>query len=153
MLCGLICGGVPEPEQAWMDELLAGADPCDLSVRDCQTSLRALGADTRERIDGGETGLRPLLPGEAAPLAERALALYDWTRGFLYGLGLARVAESGLSPEAREAVDDLSEITRLDLDALDEGEENEEALAELEEFAWVAAMLVHEDLGRREAQP
>lgn len=153
VLCGLICAGVPEPERVWIDELLAGADRCDLSVRDCQTSLRALGADTRERIEGGATGLRPLLPGEGAPLAERALALYDWTRGLLYGLGLGRVAVASLSEPAREAIDDLGEITRLDLDALDEGEDNEEALAELEEFAWVAAMLVHEELGQREAQP
>lgn len=153
LLCGLIAVGLPNPERVWIDELLGGADRCDLSVRDCETSLLALAADTRERIADGATALRPLLATEDGPLRERALGLYDWTRGFLYALGLADGATARLSPPAREAVQDLMEVTRLDLDAVDEGDENEETLAELEEFAWIAAMLVYEDLGQREGRP
>ena len=150
-LCGLICAGVRDPEEVWVDELLAGADPRDLGARECQASLRALAADTRAHLEGGATGLRPLLPGADAPLPERALALYDWSRGLLYGLGVAGVSVAGLSTQAREAIDDLAAITRLDLDALEEGEAHERDLSELEEYLWVAAMLLYEELGRRGA--
>ena len=42
----------------------------------------------------------------------------------------------------------------MDLDDLDEGEDNEEALTELSEMVWVAAMLVYEErvASRREAR-
>jgi hypothetical protein len=90
-------------------------------------------------------GFSPLLPNDAVSLAERALGLYDWSRGFMYGLGLSGVDTGGLSEEAREAFDDLAAITHLDLDDLEDSEDNEQALMELTEFVRVAAMLVYEE--------
>ena len=84
-------------------------------------------------------------PGESAPLGERALWLYDWIRGFLYALGLLGLSESQLSEQGREILRDLAAMTQMDLDALDESEENEQALAELSEFVRVAAMLIHHE--------
>jgi uncharacterized protein YgfB (UPF0149 family) len=151
MLCGLICAGHPQAEAAWMDELLRGADETDLLARECRQSLRALAQITREEMDGPGLGFSPLLPVDSAPLPERALALYDWTRGFLYGLGVAGLDEKDLSEQTREIFRDFAAITRLDLGALDEeSEENEEALTELQEFVWVAAMLVYEERGHHE---
>jgi uncharacterized protein len=151
MLCGLICAGHPDAEGAWMEEVLRGTDPGDLLVQECRLSLRTLARTTREEIDGPGLGFAPLLPGEDTPLAERAVGLYDWTRGFLYGLGVAGVDEKDLSEQTREIFRDFAAITHLDLDGLrDETEEGEEALMELEEFIWVAAMLVYDERGHRE---
>lgn len=150
ILCGLICAGEPRPEERWLAELLAGADAEDLLARELRTSLAHLAARTREEIDGPGLGFAPLLPDESRSLGERATGLYDWSRGFLFGLGLAGVDADALSAQAREALDDFAAITRMDLAALDEDEDNEEALMELQEFIWVAAMLIHEERGRRE---
>jgi len=65
-------------------------------------------------------------PGESAPLGEQALLVYDWVRGFLYALGLVGLSESDLSEQGREILRDLTAITRMDLDDLEEGEENEQ---------------------------
>ena len=47
----------------------------------------------------------------------RAEAVSGWAQGFLYGVGLAGVSpERDLSEETREALADISEVTRLDLD-------------------------------------
>lgn len=153
MLCGLVCAGMPAPEQHWLQELLAGADPGDPLYREAALTLHSLAELTREQLEGPHAGIRPLLPNEAAPLRERALELYDWTRGFLFGVGLAGLDATELSEQASEVLDDFAAITRLDLDALEEGEENEQSLAELVEFVWVAAMLVFEECGRREDGP
>ncbi|MET0094287.1 MAG: UPF0149 family protein, partial [Sedimenticola sp.] len=77
----------------------------------------------------------------------RARGVSEWCEGFLYGMGVAGVdPEVRLSGETREALNDLIEITRMDVDVLEDDEEDEDALVEVGEFLWVAAMLVHEEL-------
>jgi uncharacterized protein YgfB (UPF0149 family) len=153
MLCGLLCAHAPGAERVWVDELLRGTDPQDLSAADLGRELRRLGDDTREEMDGPGLGFTPLLPPDDRPLRERAIGLYDWSRGFLYGLGLAGVDASQLSEQTREAIVDLADVTRLDLDSLDDGEDNEEALVELVEFVWVAAMLLYEERTPAASEP
>jgi len=153
ILCAMICAGEPRAEESWMSELLDGTDDADLLAQECRESLWDLATLTRGQIQGQELGFAPLLPDESAALAERALALYDWSRGFLYGLGIAGVDVVGLSEQGREVLSDFASITRLDLDDLDDSEENEQALAELTEFVRVAAMLVYEERGRSGQAP
>jgi uncharacterized protein YgfB (UPF0149 family) len=153
ILCGLICAGHPTPEDIWIQELLGTSEEGDLVFQESVRILQALAEHTRGELNGPRLGFTPLLPGEHAPLAERALGLYDWVRGFLYGLGVAGVKAEDLSEQGREAFVDFTNITRMDLDGLDEGEDNEEALAELEEFIWVAAMLIHRERRRSEDKP
>jgi uncharacterized protein YgfB (UPF0149 family) len=151
ILCGLICAGHPEAETTWTEEILRGTDPGDLLAQACRQSLQALAETTREEIQGAGLGFAPLLPADDVSLAERAVGLYDWTRGFLYGLGVAGVDEKDLSEQTREIFRDFAAITQLDLEGLDEEtEEGEEALMELQEFVWVAAMLVYEERGQGE---
>lgn len=85
-----------------------------------------------------------LLPGVEAPLADRSGALFDWCRGFLGGFGLASGASPKLSEEAAEALGDLAKLAAAQ--PQDEGdEEDEAALAEIEEFVRVATLLLHGD--------
>jgi uncharacterized protein len=151
ILCGLICAGHPDAERTWTEELLRGTDPADLLAQECRQSLHALAETTREEIEGPGLGFAPLLPADDASLTERAIGLYDWTRGFLYGLGVAGVDEQELSEQTREIFRDFAAITHLDLEGLGEDtEEGEESLMELQEFVWVAAMLVYEERGQPE---
>jgi uncharacterized protein YgfB (UPF0149 family) len=85
-----------------------------------------------------------LLPPEEQPLLERATAVHDWIRGAVYGLALGGLERDGLDAEAREAFDDLVELTRLDLASIEEGEEDERALMEVVEFLRVALMSIRE---------
>ncbi len=154
MLCGLICGGDKTAEETWLDQLLPDVGPDDLPAREAREGLRLLARHTHDRIEGPGLGFSPLLPPDTRPLAERASALYDWVRGFLYALGLQGVSENDLSDQTREVFRDFIDLTRMDLDALDDSESNEEALTEVSEFVWVAAMLVYEErvAARQEAR-
>lgn len=149
ILCGLICAGHPQAEATWLAEVGPEAPGADLPAQDlpreCRGQLDALAARTRADIEGPGLGFSPLLPPEEAALHERAVAVYDWCRGFLYALGLTGIGERDLSEQTREVFRDFIEITRLDLEDLGEGEDNEDALTEIVEFLWVAAMLVYEE--------
>lgn len=149
-LCGLICGGGGgDAEARWLDTVFGQTvldhGPAAANRRDWIDAADR----TREAIEGPGLGFSPLLPEDSRPFVERACALHEWAQGFLYGLGLAGLAEETLSSQTREVIRDFSEITRMDLDALDGSEEDEAALEELREFVWVAAMLVYEEQARK----
>ena len=151
MLCGLLCAGKPEARDIWFSELYQGdegGEGDDLLLRECRQTLDQLHDETLEAITGPGLGFTPLLPDDEKPLMLRASAVRDWSQGFLYGIGLAGIApERELSEHTREALRDFSEITRMDLETLDEAaEEVEDDLMQISEFLWVAAMMVHDDL-------
>lgn len=98
-----------------------------------------------------ETGLRAtdfsftlLLPGDDAPLQARLDALIDWCRGFLGGFGLSGNAAAGLadSADAQEVLRDFGDIASANVEPDDDGEQNENALAELQEYVRVGAILL-----------
>lgn len=147
MLCGLACGGSTDPLRAWLDQIAPAADPDAVQSAPVESELAALGRHTLSQIRGSGIGFDLLLPDDSRPLAERATALYDWVRGFLFAFGVLGISPTEASEQTREVLRDFSELTRLDLDDLDESEENEQALAELREHIWVAALLVYEEYG------
>jgi len=147
-LCGLLCSGSPQTEELLRGEVFARQTPLDPVLR---STLTDLVERAREELATPGLALTLLLPPEERSLAERAEAVYDWSRGFVYGLGLARLEVAELEAPAREAFDDLIAVTQLDLDRLEAGDENEEALMEVAEFVRVAAMLIYAEstLGAR----
>ena len=148
MFCGLLCAGDIEPEKTWLGELLPAAPPGDLLAQEARRPLLSLAVETRKQLEGDGLGLSLLLPPDERPLAERATAVYDWSRGFLFGLALAGLQASDLSEDARGVFGDFAALTQMDLEDLDDSEENEQALMEVIEFIRVAAMLVYEERAR-----
>lgn len=146
MLCGLICGGDPDPVSTWMSQLLPDAESGDLLRDEGRPALAELAGRTLAELEGGELGLTLLLPDDAQPLPERAIALHDWVRGFLYGWGMLGLSDSDASAETREILHFFIDgMMRMDLDRLDEDEEAEEALTVLSEHVRVSAMLIYQD--------
>lgn len=143
--CGLLAAAAPEPQQRWLAELLPTAEHEGAETAHCRSLLQDLAAATRAQLEGPSQDFDLLLPEDERSLRERAMAVYEWTRGFLFGLGLAGIDAARLSPQTREAFDDLMEVTRMDLDDLDDDETNEQALSDVVEFVRVAALLLHEE--------
>ena len=139
-LCGWLAGGGASlrdwPARVMVDPELA--TPVEGGALD-----RLRGASAAQLADRSfEFSL--LLPDVEAPLAERSGALFDWCRGFLGAFGLAAVAEPKLSDEATEALADLAKLAMATAQA-DGDQEDEAALAEIEEFVRVATLLLHGD--------
>jgi len=149
MFCGLLCGGAEEPVALWLGHTLDNLDPADLLVQECRQGLDDLSNETCAAIDGPGMGFSPLLPEDGRPLPERARALALWCQGFLYGVGVTGTRDEHLTPEGAEALRDLAGISQLDSRTAAGSEEDEAAYAELAEFVWVAAMLIHEERAPR----
>ncbi len=153
MLCGLICAGEPKPVETWLIQL-APSGESEPGIADAQFILRDWAAGILAQFQSPDQILDLPSPGESTPLRERALWLYDWIRGFLYGLGLHAGRAPAYSTQMREAIADLTAITRMDLDHLDDSEENEQALVELIEFVRIAVLLIHaEGVSADQSQP
>ena len=145
MLCGLLCGN-RDPRERWFTTLFETTDEADLLARECRQILGVLYSQTREALEGEGVAFTPLLPEESQSLMTRAEAVCDWCRGFLYGLGLTGITEdTPMSDDSREALHDMSEITRMDLSGLVDSEEDENSLMHIMEHIWVAATLVYHD--------
>jgi uncharacterized protein YgfB (UPF0149 family) len=116
-LCGWLAGG-GETVGNWLARVMVD----DALPAPAEGSpLARLDAATRAQFEDRDFGLVLLGPGDDATLAARSGALFDWCRGFVGAFGLATGADPRLSGEG------------------------EEALAEIEEFVRVAALLLHGD--------
>jgi len=139
-ISGWFAGGGPDTP-AWLARVLAD-DSLPPVPRD--NVLDAVRAASLAQLGDRGFGFDLLLPGADASLTERSGALFDWCRGFLGGFGLAAGASPPLSEESTEALADIARLAAAT--AQDEGdEEDEDALAEIEEFVRVAALLLHGD--------
>lgn len=137
-LSGWIAGGGAAGDD-WLAKVFA-----DPSLPPAGGALAALAGATAAQFGDRDFGFELLLPPTDATLQERSGALFDWCRGFLGGFGLAAGAEPPLSDEGREALADLARLAAAQ--PQDDGdEEDEDALAEIEEFVRVAALLLHGD--------
>lgn len=86
-------------------------------------------------------GFRLLMPTEDLPIDERVRALAHWCSGFLSGMGESGRTVDSLTGDAAEALTDLARIAAM-TDDVPESEDNEEDLAEIEEFVRVSVLLV-----------
>ncbi|WP_426683624.1 YecA family protein [Xanthomonas translucens pv. undulosa] len=149
-LCGWLAGGGANLA-AWPAAVLADAGIATPRSGDVLDRLREASA---AQLEDRDFAFDLMLADAGAPLSERADALFDWCRGFLGGFGLAAGAKPPLSEEGEESLQDLARLAQASTDDFDSGDEDEDALAEIEEFVRVAALLLHSDcvLGPRHRQ-
>ena len=139
-LCGWLAGGGADGPD-WLarvlsDDAIAPVDPDDV--------LGRLHAVTAQELEDRDFGFELLLPEADASLFERSGALFDWCRGFVGAFGLAAGQAPKLSEESAEALADLVRLAAA-VPEEDGDEEDEDALAEIEEFVRVAVLLLHGD--------
>ena len=139
-LCGWLSGG-GENAANWPAKVLADDD---LPVPEPGGPLDELRKASASQLDDRGFGFQLLLPEVEDSLDDRAGALFDWCRGFLGGFGLAAGARPPLSEEAEEALHDLARLAQAAPESSDD-DEDEHALAEIEEFVRVAVLLLHGD--------
>lgn len=139
-LCGWLAGGGdagPDwPARVLADEALPAPAPGSV--------LQRLGEATAAQMEDRAFGFDLLLPDADASLYARSGALFEWCHGFVGAFGLAAGASPPLSEEGGEA---LADLVRLAAAAPEEDgdQEDEQALAEIEEYVRVAALLLHGD--------
>ena len=139
-LCGWLAGGGADSPR-WLAQVLADDA---LAAPEAGGALDRLRAASVAQMEDRDFGFELLIPGAEASLVERSGALFDWCRGFLGGFGLAAGQAPALGEDSREALADLARLAAA-VPQEEGDEEDEQALAEIEEFVRVAALLLHGD--------
>jgi len=156
--CGRACLRGVAAIRSWQQALLPDADTANVPVSECNRSLEILAADSLLKLEAGDLQFNLLLPGDDESLQHRAVALADWCQGFMHGLVEGGAADQGYAADLLdealpdEILDDFSEITKAGA-AQDEGEEAEQAFAELVEYVRVSAQLIYDELAVLRATP
>lgn len=140
MLHGLIAHGYIPAEGRWPHELadfLNSGDPLPMeSLQDLEQLL----AFTQKDYQADSFSIDLILPEDDYPLAQRVTAIGEWAQGFLTGYGLIK-QEGELEGDAKEAIQDLSQISQIDGDAEDV-EELEEAYMTICEHLKMSAHMI-----------
>jgi yecA family protein len=150
-VCGVLASAASDTAD-WLAAVLGGDSD---RVQDLPKPVSALLFDlfqqTRKSLTEEEFGLYLLLPGSEHGIVDRTEAIAAWCRGFLLGLAEGGLTDfSVLSNEAREALEDLIDIAEVM--AEDEADEQQEqALAEVEEYVRIAVQLVFDERRRATA--
>ncbi|MCE9783961.1 UPF0149 family protein [Shewanella algae] len=145
-LVGLICGGVPQQEQAWYQPLLELMNDGQRLPDELTQLITELFGDTVNRLQDPDFGFTLLLPEEEEPLTVRVEALSLWTQSFLTGIAIIQPGLNQASEDVREVIKDLAEIAQVEFDVADD-EESESAYLELLEFVRMAAILCYSEFG------
>ena len=153
LLCGMLSAGTSQAHVDWIEGLFGELPADDLLVQEMRQMVGQLYQTSRRQLSDEGVEFSLLLPDDDAPLEERARALVNWCEGYLYGLGMGGVSEQQLAGDAKEALNDISAFTQLDLDNPGGEESDEYAYMELQEFLRVATLLIREELASAQECP
>jgi uncharacterized protein YgfB (UPF0149 family) len=141
LITGLLAAGAKMKASTVLDTLAEWLE-ADIDGAE-QAVLLQLYEEISTSLLDTDLGFEPLLPDDDDPVAERTLALGQWSSGFLAGFGLTgRFQEADLSDDLRELLADLGKIASLDEEIPDD-EDNEADLVEIVEYVRMSAMLIY----------
>jgi uncharacterized protein len=147
LLSALACVPGEGRVAALQGEVLGPAvqDPSEAPVIEI---LEAVWKDTYAALESTDCTFDLMLPDDEQSLQQRTEALGSWCQGFLAGLGLGGVGDhhKSLSGDAREFLNDLQEMSRIEPDP-DNDEEAERAFAELVEYLRIGVLDLREEIG------
>lgn len=148
MLAGMLCLDDRMGHEQWLDAVFGKAKAA--LHRDERALMFELCEATRRLLSEMDFSFELFLPDDDTALAERALALSEWCRGFLSGLNYEAGGRVWPS-DCDEVLRDLRAVCELDPEAA--GEDDENAYAEISEFVRVAAQLIHGELQQQPKPP
>ena len=149
VLCGMLCSAKNFQVASWLRHTLGYQDD-DIGLQElaANPAMQALLGQTLQGLESSDFSFALLLPEDDCALALRVEALGGWCRGFLSGFGLSDLDQvKEMSEDTQDYLRDLLEIGKVDPQAL-EAEGDEASLFEVQEYARMGALLVHEEFRR-----
>ncbi|HHH45290.1 MAG TPA: YecA family protein [Gammaproteobacteria bacterium] len=146
-LSGLVCASGFADPKIWVAEIFEDYNPKNTRQAEAYRQLQALYEATVSGLNSHEIDFELLLPDDAESLRERAGSLGSWCSGFLSGLGMGGLpAQDRLPDDVRELLRDLSEISRVDFELDQPGEDELAAFEEVVEYIRVGVLFLHDEL-------
>ena len=146
-LSGLVCAAGFADPKIWVAEIFEDFNPKNTLQADAFRQLQTLYELTVTELNSHEIDFELLLPDDTEPLRERADSLGSWCSGFLSGLGMGGLpAQDKLPDDVRELLQDLSEISRVDFEVDEPGEDELAAFEEVVEYIRVGVLFLYDEL-------
>ena len=129
LIAGLLSAGVEPDAQQLLPVLHDFLNDGQALPTEVKQHVVALIETTSTALAQNDFSLTMLLPSDDDSLPERLDAMVEWTQAFLVGFAVQQTDLSLVSEDVREALDQLTEVTRIDIHTTDDGsaEENDEA--------------------------
>lgn len=135
---------------AWNNPSRAAQEWSNVLVQECTNACQELDqlfAFAWQGLKDTEYGLKLYLPEDEAPLYLRALAVSQWCRGFMFGLGLMGFDSRMLSNVLiSEALQDISQIMNIEINPDEHSAESEKEYFELVEYLRMATLLIYSEI-------
>jgi yecA family protein len=147
ILCGMLGGGMNIDDQEWIQALADMINQGDEIPPFVQGQIELMFNKICQEFIEADFALQLCLPSDLSSINIRGAAFVNWVHGFLLGFGLHQNDLTGCSAETKEALEDLSDIAKLE-DAMEENEESEQAFFEVIEYVRISAMLCFNELGK-----
>jgi yecA family protein len=147
ILCGMLAGGMNIDDQEWIDALADVIHQGELMPTPAQTAIEHMFNKVCQELIEADFALSICLPNDTTPINERGAAFVNWVQGFLLGFGLHQNDLTACSPDTKEALEDFSDIAKMD-EEMQSNEESEQALFEVVEYVRIGAMLCFNELGK-----
>lgn len=146
MTIGYLCSNQnAEPYKPWLRQAVGFMDLiAEDANEEVDASLISFCQLCHTTLAGEDYQLQLLLPDDALPLNERALALAKWCQGFLHGLALAgEQLGDVLGDDAKESLQDIVNIAQVSHDT---EESSEEDFVQIIEYIRVAVFQLYTEL-------
>lgn len=145
ILAGMISAGLKSTDKHWQSVIVGVANEGHALSKEVLEATRNIFAESQSAFMQQDMLAPLLLPDDKYPLIDRLEALSFWCQGFLLGFGLHFGDQSIDSSEISESLQDISEISQLEL-STDESEESQIALVTVMEHIKVAVKVIYLEL-------
>lgn len=157
LVCGQLACGARLSNDLWLQMAHDFLDISGFSHEQSKVGLVGLYQQSLAQFESLDMGLDLLLPDDDDyELGQRVEALGLWLQGFLAGFGSSgKQTDSSLSKDAKEMLNDMSQISQVASEDLDDSQESENDFFELVEYVRMGAVYMFTECNKpsQPAQP
>ena len=147
ILCGMLAGGMNLDDQEWIQALADVVNQGDSFSTTAEHQITQMFNKVCQELIEADFALTMCMPDDSSPINERGKALVNWVHGFMLGFGLHQNDLTNCSDEVKEALEDFSQIAKMD-EEMEENEASEQAFFEVEEYVRISTMLCFNEMGK-----
>lgn len=151
LIAGMLSAGIPADAATILPVLSDFLNDGQALNAHLKAITEQLIAETARQLADPDYSLVLLLPTDEDSLPERLEALVEWAQAFLVGFAIQQTDLSIVAADVREAIEQLSEVTRIDIYTEDDAsdEDNEESYFLVLEHVRLMVLTCFNEVGQK----
>lgn len=151
LIAGMLSAGIPADSATILPVLADFLNDGQALNQHLKVMIEQLIAETARQLADEDYSMQLLLPSDDDALPERLEALVEWAQAYLVGFAIQQTDLSLVAPDVREAIEQLSEVTRIDIYTEDDASEaeNEESYYLVLEHVRLMVLTCFNEVGQK----